>query len=61
MADGFAQVYRFLSVLINLSGAAFPALAQRGAPARARSLNRWIFPVAVFGSSGTNSTQRGYL
>src|SRR5262249_13137344 len=28
---------------------------------RARSLKRWIFPVAVFGSSGTNSTHRGYL
>ena len=25
------------------------------------SLNRWIFPVAVFGSSSTISTQRGYL
>ena len=27
----------------------------------ARSLKRWILPVAVFGSSGTNSIQRGYL
>jgi hypothetical protein len=27
----------------------------------ARSLNRWILPVAVLGSSGTYSTQRGYL
>ncbi len=27
----------------------------------ARSLKRWIFPVAVLGSSGTNSIQRGYL
>ena len=26
-----------------------------------RSLNRWIFPVAVLGRSDTNSTQRGYL
>lgn len=26
-----------------------------------RSLKRWIFPVAVFGSSGTKSIQRGYL
>jgi hypothetical protein len=26
-----------------------------------RNLNRWIFPVAVFGSSSTNSIQRGYL
>ncbi len=26
-----------------------------------RSLNRWILPVDVFGSSGMNSTQRGYL
>src|SRR5712664_59357 len=26
-----------------------------------RSLKRWIFPVAVFGSASTNSTQRGYL
>src|SRR5262249_11910851 len=25
------------------------------------SLNRWILPVAVFGRSGRNSTQRGYL
>ena len=31
---------------------------ERGIP---RSLNRWIFPVAVFGSSATNSTHRGYL
>ena len=29
--------------------------------AQARSLNRWILPVAVFGSSVTNSIQRGYL
>src|SRR5215467_938706 len=28
---------------------------------RARSLKRWILPVAVFGSSSTNSIQRGYL
>src|SRR5579862_1043989 len=28
---------------------------------QARSLNRWIFPVAVFGSSAANSIQRGYL
>jgi hypothetical protein len=28
---------------------------------RSRSLNRWIFPVAVFGSSSTNSNERGYL
>src|SRR5439155_27026173 len=28
---------------------------------QARSLNRWILPVAVFGSSSTNSIQRGYL
>src|SRR5262245_23913074 len=27
----------------------------------ARSLKRWIFPVAVFGSSVRNSIQRGYL
>src|SRR5438552_1064070 len=27
----------------------------------ARSLKRWIFPVAVFGSSATNSIHRGYL
>src|SRR5581483_4134015 len=27
----------------------------------ARSLKRWILPVAVFGSSGMNSIQRGYL
>src|SRR5256885_5351582 len=26
-----------------------------------RSLKRWILPVDVFGSSGMNSTQRGYL
>src|SRR5829696_8803406 len=29
--------------------------------AAARSLKRWIFPVAVFGSSGTKVIQRGYL
>src|SRR5437867_9475607 len=29
--------------------------------ARSRSLYRWILPVTVFGSSGTNSIQRGYL
>src|SRR5207248_1200694 len=28
---------------------------------QARSLKRWILPVAVFGSSPTNSIQRGYL
>ena len=28
---------------------------------RSRSLKRWILPVAVFGSSATNSIQRGYL
>jgi hypothetical protein len=33
--------------------------AREGYPAR--SLNRWILPVAVFGSSGTKSIQRGYL
>jgi hypothetical protein len=27
----------------------------------ARSLKRWILPVAVFGSSLRNSIQRGYL
>ena len=29
--------------------------------ASARSLKRWILPVAVFGSSVRNSSQRGYL
>src|SRR5438034_538286 len=29
--------------------------------ASSRNLKRWIFPVAVFGSSGTNTIQRGYL
>ena len=29
--------------------------------ASARSLNRWILPVAVLGSSSMNSTQRGYF
>ena len=29
--------------------------------ARSRSLKRWIFPVAVLGSSGRNTIQRGYL
>src|SRR5918911_1681135 len=29
--------------------------------AQLRSLKRWILPVAVLGSSGTNSIQRGYL
>ena len=28
---------------------------------QALSLKRWIFPVAVFGSSAANSIQRGYL
>ena len=32
-----------------------------GRLARSRSLNLWIFPVAVFGSSSTNTIQRGYL
>ncbi len=31
------------------------------ASASARSLKRWILPVAVFGSSRRNSIQRGYL
>ena len=33
----------------------------RYASASARSLKRWILPVAVFGSSVRNSIQRGYL
>ena len=39
------------------------ALAQPTASgeSQALSLKRWIFPVAVFGSSGMNSIQRGYL
>ena len=37
-----------------------PAVQDRRS-AHARSLYRWILPVAVFGSSSTNSTQRGYL
>src|SRR5262245_33402650 len=39
----------------NLDGDQTPRVPQ------SRSLYRWIFPVAVFGSSGTNSIQRGYL
>ena len=31
------------------------------APLSARSLKRWILPVAVFGKSRRNSIQRGYL
>jgi hypothetical protein len=30
-------------------------------PLSARSLKRWILPVAVLGSSAMNSIQRGYL
>ncbi len=30
-------------------------------PIHPRSLNRCIFPVAVFGNSGRNTIQRGYL
>src|SRR5207244_13032086 len=37
------------------------AQARVHAGVRSRSLNRWIFPAAFFGSSGTNSIQRGYL
>jgi hypothetical protein len=37
------------------------ALEVRRARAHPRTLNRWIFPVAVFGSSLANSIQRGYL
>ncbi len=37
------------------------ALLIRLARVHARSLNRWIFPVAVFGSSAANSIHRGYL
>src|SRR2546428_179173 len=33
----------------------------RRSPAISRNLNRWIFPVAVFGSSAANTIQRGYL
>src|SRR2546428_736502 len=36
-------------------------VADQPAGSRSRSLYRWIFPVAVFGSSSTNSIQRGYL
>jgi len=35
--------------------------ARRGMSENHLSLKRWISPVAVFGSSGTNSIQRGYL
>ncbi len=31
------------------------------ARSRSRSRKRWILPVAVFGSSATNSIARGYL
>src|SRR5205814_4238309 len=34
---------------------------ERAVVHQARSLKRWILPVAVFGSSPTNSIQRGYL
>src|SRR5262245_15997604 len=69
-AEEFAQVYRNPTNPVNLSGKSgqdngFPRPEGLGAtyPAasRCRSLYRWIFPVAVLGSSGTNSTQRGYL
>src|SRR5204863_6519452 len=33
----------------------------RLAHSRSRNLYRWILPVTVFGSSGTNSIHRGYL
>jgi hypothetical protein len=41
-----------------------PALCKRKAhwpSASARSLKRWILPVAVFGNSARKSSQRGYL
>src|SRR6266511_3430645 len=37
------------------------AVRRVAAGARSRSLKRWILPVAVFGSSFTNTIQRGYL
>src|SRR2546422_415100 len=36
-------------------------IVRHQSPPRSRSLKRWILPVAVFGSSPTNSIQRGYL
>jgi hypothetical protein len=50
----FAGVARHASVVVE-------ADSSQDAPASARSLKRWILPVAVFGNSLRNSIQRGYL
>src|SRR5882672_964003 len=48
--------------LYESEGACHPERRRReGSAPISRSLNLWIFPVAVFGSSSTNTIQRGYL
>src|SRR5438045_4185034 len=40
---------------------AFAGTTRGGYGAPSRNLNRWIFPVAVFGKDSTTSIQRGYF
>jgi hypothetical protein len=52
---------KFLACAVNDSWSKTGPVREMNLVAHARSLNRWIFPVAVFGSSGTKSIQRGNL
>ena len=48
-------------LVLHLRGGALRDNALDAADLPQRSLNLWIFPVAVLGSSLMNSIQRGYL
>src|SRR6187431_392822 len=51
----------FDAMPVNIEKPSFSKCHQRAPGPSARSLKRWIFPVAVFGRSLRNSIQRGYL
>src|SRR6185295_9618051 len=51
----------FEAMPVDIEKPGFSKCHQRAPGPSARSLKRWIFPVAVFGRSLRNSIQRGYL
>src|SRR6185312_14441199 len=51
----------FDAMPVNIEKPGFSKCHQSAPGPSARSLKRWIFPVAVFGRSLRNSIQRGYL